>query len=137
MHLTGQIFIILWTTHMYHLVIDMFIPITGRSGGASNPDVVIGIISCFVTLMITSLLVCLLCLFMYFSQLHVYMFPPLQMPLVGLLNRPKILLAGLVSVYILTRATFVVTHLDFPYNDDPKNPVPQRQFITVSNGRGL
>lgn len=55
----------------------------------------------------------------------------LQIPLVGLLNRPKILLVGLVSVYILTRATFIVTHLDFPYSDDPNNPTPQRQFVTV------
>lgn len=61
------------------------------------------------------------------------MFFVLQMPLVGLLNRPKILLAVLASVYILTRAAFVVTHLDFPYKDDPENPTPQRQFITVSN----
>lgn len=63
--------------------------------------------------------------------LKYFFFVP-QMPLVGLLNRPKILLAGLVSVYILTRATFVVSHLDFPYSDNPVNPTPQRQFITVS-----
>lgn len=25
-----------------------------------------------------------------------------------------------------------MTHLDFPYNEDPENPTPQRQFITVS-----
>lgn len=57
LHLIGQVFVILWTSHMYHLIIDVFIPLTGRSGGSSNPDIVIGIISCFFTLLMTSLLV--------------------------------------------------------------------------------
>lgn len=118
---------------MYHLVIDVFIPLTGRSGGSSNPDIVIGIISCFCTLMITSLLVTMIFEIRRMFRDCIILFFLLQMPLVGLLNRPKILLAALASVYILTRATFVVTHLDFPYNKDPENPTPQRQFITVSN----
>lgn len=58
-HLSGQIFIISWTSQIYHLIIGAFIPITGRSEGSSNADVVIGIISCFFTLLMTSLLVTL------------------------------------------------------------------------------
>lgn len=56
-HLSGQIIIILWTSHIYHLIIGAFIPITGRSEGSSNADVVVGMISCFFTLLMTSLLV--------------------------------------------------------------------------------
>lgn len=116
---------------MYHLVVSVFIPLTGRSGGSSNPDVVIGIISCFFTLLMTSLLVNLLLRKNQIESLADYYCSALQIPLVGLLNRPKILLVALVSVYILTRASFIVTHLDFPYSDDPTNPTPQRQFVTV------
>lgn len=54
-----------------------------------------------------------------------------QIPLIGLLRRPKILLFSLIAIYILTRISFF-THIDFPYRDDiDKNPTPQRHFITV------
>lgn len=54
-----------------------------------------------------------------------------QVPLIGLLHRPKIFLGALVSIYILTRISFV-TQIEFPYHDDSNhNPTPQRHFITV------
>lgn len=58
-HLTGQVFVVLWACHFYHAIIAVFIPITGRSGGHKNPDVTIGIISCFFTMFIGSYLVSL------------------------------------------------------------------------------
>lgn len=56
-HLIGQIFIVLWATHFYHLIISVFIPISGRSGGYHNPDVNIAIISAFFTFFVGSYLV--------------------------------------------------------------------------------
>lgn len=107
-HLIGQVFVILWASHFYHLIISVFIPIAGRSGGYNNPDISIGIISCFFTFFIGS-----------------YLFP-----LVGLLKNPKLFLVVLTSLFVITRLGFIGTHIDFPYSDDPKNPTPQRHFIT-------
>lgn len=56
-HLCGQIFIVLWATHFYHAIISVFIPLAGRSGGDKNPDIPIGMISCFFTFFIGSYLV--------------------------------------------------------------------------------
>lgn len=56
-HLIGQIFVILWATHFYHTIIGMFIPIAGRSGGNHNPDIMISVLTCFLTLFITSYMV--------------------------------------------------------------------------------
>ena len=50
----GQIFVLLWTFNFYHTILNVFIPITGRSGSKNNPDLVIGIICCFMTVFICS-----------------------------------------------------------------------------------
>lgn len=108
-HIFGQIFVIIWTTHFYHLVIETFIPLAGRSGGHKNPDILVGIISCSLTFFITSYLA----------------------PLVVLLKRCTNLLITLIVVYAVTRLYIIgVTHYGFPYRDDPKAPSVQRHFIT-------
>lgn len=56
-YLCGQVFIVLWSSHFYHLIISVFIPIAGRSGGYKNPDIPIGYISSFFTIFICSYLV--------------------------------------------------------------------------------
>lgn len=56
-HMIGQFFIVLWSSNFYHVIIDLFIPITGRSGTNKNPDTTIGAICCFTTLFICSYLV--------------------------------------------------------------------------------
>lgn len=64
-HLVGQIFIVLWALHFYHLIMSVFIPISGRSGGYKNPDITIGAISCFFTLFVGS----------YLVIFHIFFFP--------------------------------------------------------------
>lgn len=59
-HVIGQIVTILWTTQLYHMSMLMFIPIAGRSGGGSNPDLMIGHNSAALTVLITSYLVSLI-----------------------------------------------------------------------------
>lgn len=41
----GMIPLVLWTSYLYHVIIELFIPIAGKSGGNYvNPDILIGII---------------------------------------------------------------------------------------------
>lgn len=54
-----------------------------------------------------------------------------QIPLVGLLRSPKSFLIVVAALFVLTRLSFIVTHIGFPYSDDPANPTPQRHYITV------
>lgn len=56
-HLVGQVLIIMWTTQLYHTAVLMFIPIAGRSGAGTNPDLMIGYMSVVLTLLVTSQLV--------------------------------------------------------------------------------
>jgi len=57
--MVGQTFILLWTTNMYHLILSIFIPISGRSGAMKNPDLTIGIICAALTFFATSYIVCI------------------------------------------------------------------------------
>lgn len=111
-HLGGQVLVVLWATHFYHVVFDMFIPIAGRSGGAKNPDLLIAIISCSLTFFITSYLT----------------------PLVILLKRSRHFLLSLLAIYVISRYYFVAfTKYGFPYRDNSNGfPAVQRHFITVN-----
>lgn len=59
-HMSGQFFIILWTSYFYNMVLDLFIPITGRSGSARNPDAIISVLCCATILFMCSYMVRLL-----------------------------------------------------------------------------
>lgn len=48
---------IFWGTYLYHEIVAVFIPIAGRSGANENPDINIGLITCFFTMFIGSYLV--------------------------------------------------------------------------------
>lgn len=58
-HLIGQALVVMWASHFYHAVLGVFVPIAGRSGGQSNPDIAIAIISVFFTFFMGSYLVCM------------------------------------------------------------------------------
>lgn len=36
--------LLLWTTYMYHILIELFVPLTGKSGATMNPDIAIGVL---------------------------------------------------------------------------------------------
>lgn len=109
-HIFGQIVTILWTTHLYHITIMMFIPISGRSGGGTNPEFMIGYLSVGLTVLITSYLT----------------------PLVLLLRTKKTFLWTLLIGIVLFRFVPGFLGSDFPYRDDyNRNPTPQRLFIAV------
>jgi hypothetical protein len=63
LHCLGQIPIVLWVAYLYFIILDLFIPISGKSGGNYvNPDILIG--------MITSLCTVLICV--YFVYFHTF-----------------------------------------------------------------
>lgn len=55
--MVGQFFAILWSSYGHNMIMEIFIPITGRSGPAKNPDVLIAIILCTTTVFICSYMV--------------------------------------------------------------------------------
>lgn len=109
-HIIGQIFVVLWTTHFYHMVLEIFIPIAGRSAGYKNPDIMIAIICCSLTFFITSYLT----------------------PLIILLKQTSHFFVTLLVIYIFSRGYFIgLTNHGFPYRDESNgSPTVQRHFIT-------
>lgn len=57
-HLVGQMFVIIWSTYVYHLFLNLLIPIAGRSGYEKNPELLIGLLTGILTIFITSFMVC-------------------------------------------------------------------------------
>lgn len=53
----GQFFSILWSSYAHNMVMEIFIPITGRSGAMKNPDILIAMILCTTTILICSYMV--------------------------------------------------------------------------------
>lgn len=56
-YIVGAFFSILWTSYMHNIILEIFIPITGRSGAQKNPDVMIAMIIAFSTIFMCSYLV--------------------------------------------------------------------------------
>lgn len=69
-----------------------------------------------------------------FYKFITILFCYLQTPLVGLFNKSKQLLFGLVFVYLFTRVFVIsMTDIAFPYRDDTYGfPTPQRHYISVN-----
>lgn len=110
-HLLFQIFAILWSTQFYHMVLNLFIPITGRIGASINPDFIIGAMANCLTLLSTSYMT----------------------PLIFLLKKTDKLIGELVAITFIALLLASSTHIGFPYRDDSlKAPTVQRHYITVS-----
>lgn len=109
-HLVGQILVVLWTLNFYNIVVDVFVPTSGRAGAKKNPDVMIAIICSTLTFFTTSYLT----------------------PLVILFKKCKNFLIILFATYIVTRFYFIAfTHYGFPYRDTKHGePKVQRHYIT-------
>lgn len=108
-HLVFQIFAILWSTQFYHMMMNMFIPITGRIGASINPDLIIGVIATFLTLLTCSYMT----------------------PLLFLLKKTDKLIGELVAITVIALLLASWTHVGFPYRDDSlKAPTVQRHYIT-------
>uniref|UniRef100_A0A1Q3FHC3 FXNA-like protease n=2 Tax=Culex tarsalis TaxID=7177 RepID=A0A1Q3FHC3_CULTA len=108
-HLGFQLLAMLWATQYYHMFMKLFVPISGRIGGAKNPEYLVGAIAALCTLLVGS-----------------YM-----MPLVQLLKRASELTARLTVFILIALLMACFTQVGFPYRDDSaKAPTVQRHYVT-------
>ncbi|XP_049530243.1 endoplasmic reticulum metallopeptidase 1-like [Anopheles darlingi] len=116
-HLAFQAVAMLWSTNFYHLIMKLFVPITGRIGGTVNPEYLIGLLVAIGGLLCISYLV----------------------PLIGLLKQSSELTARLTVFAMIGFLLACCTQVGFPYRDDSNGePSVQRHYVThtlqVTNG---
>uniref|UniRef100_A0A182NKV7 FXNA-like protease n=1 Tax=Anopheles dirus TaxID=7168 RepID=A0A182NKV7_9DIPT len=109
LHLAFQIPILLWATKFYHLLLKLFVPITGRMGASSNPEYLVAVlVACFGLLCISYLV-----------------------PLVGLLKQTSELTARLTVFALIAFLLGCCTQVGFPYRDEGNGePSVQRHYVT-------
>ncbi|XP_058060808.1 endoplasmic reticulum metallopeptidase 1-like [Anopheles bellator] len=110
-HLAFQLPALLWTTNFYNVLIELFVPITGRFGGSRNPDVFISLLAAAGTLLCCSYL----------------------LPLIAQLRSMMSFTAKLSAITVVTLLVACFSPLGFPYRDEstaPSAPTPQRHYVT-------
>ncbi|KFB37661.1 AGAP003432-PA-like protein [Anopheles sinensis] len=109
-HLVFQLPALLWSTNFYLVLVQLFVPITGRFGGARNPEVFISLLAATGTLLCCSFLI----------------------PFIGQLRSTMNFTAKLSAVTVLTILVACLSPLGFPYRDESTGsaPTPQRHYVT-------
>lgn len=108
------------------ITLSLLIPITGFIGSNKNPDIILGLLVAFFTILVTSPLVSKLTLEKWLFNIF-----SLQTALTNTLRNAKYYFIALASVLILT-LVLIFTPLGFPYSASESYPTPQRQWILVS-----
>ncbi|XP_053657858.1 endoplasmic reticulum metallopeptidase 1-like [Anopheles marshallii] len=109
LHLAFQVPSLLWATKFYHLLLKLFIPLTGRMGAGTNPEYLIGLLVAGGGLLCISYLV----------------------PLVGLLKQTSELTARLTVFAMIAFLLGCCTQVGFPYRDESNGePSVQRHYVT-------
>lgn len=109
-HMLFQFAAVVCTSFYYIVFVNLFVPITGRSGSVVNPDIIIAIVAAIGVLLSCSYL----------------------LPLMTLVKKPLQVTAcfSAVSLVALLLASF--THIGFPYRDAANGqPTTQRHLVTV------
>ncbi|XP_022913826.1 endoplasmic reticulum metallopeptidase 1-like [Onthophagus taurus] len=91
------------------LVLSLFIPITSRIGSDKNPEIIIGIITCLIVILISSF-------FIHY---------------IPLLKNSNIIFIPLIVTFITVGLVF--SPIGFPYSGDNRVPTPQRYMIYHTN----
>ncbi|XP_035796226.1 endoplasmic reticulum metallopeptidase 1-like [Anopheles albimanus] len=110
-HLLFQLPALLWTTNFYNVLIELFVPITGRFGGSRNPEMFISLLAAAFTLLCCSYLI----------------------PFIAQLRSMMSFTAKLSAITVLTLLVALSSPLGFPYQDEstaPSAPTPQRHYVT-------
>uniref|UniRef100_A0A182NKW4 FXNA-like protease n=1 Tax=Anopheles dirus TaxID=7168 RepID=A0A182NKW4_9DIPT len=110
-HIVFQLPALLWATNFYNVLVELFVPITGRFGGARNPEVFIALLAASGTLLCCSYL----------------------MPFIGQLRSATNFTAKLSAVTVLALVLACLSPLGFPYRDESSSaaaPTPQRHYVT-------
>lgn len=92
-----------------HEILALFIPIMGRFGHETNPELLVGLLTAVITIKVTS----------YFTSLILFIRKP--WPILALI------LAAFLAAFILAFTPF-----GFPYQFSLDNPRPQRYSVDVS-----
>ena len=110
LHLAFQVPTLLWATKFYHLLVKLFVPITGRMGAGANPEYLIALlVACFGLLCVSYLV-----------------------PLVGLLKGTSELTARMTVFAMIAFLLGCCTQVGFPYRDESNGePSVQRHYVTV------
>uniref|UniRef100_A0A182T1V9 FXNA-like protease n=1 Tax=Anopheles maculatus TaxID=74869 RepID=A0A182T1V9_9DIPT len=109
LHLAFQIPTLLWATKFYHLLLKLFVPITGRMGAGTNPEYLVALLVACGGLLCVSYLV----------------------PLVGLLKQTSELTARLTVFAMIAFLLGCCTQVGFPYRDESNGePSVQRHYVT-------
>ncbi|XP_050071851.1 endoplasmic reticulum metallopeptidase 1-like [Anopheles maculipalpis] len=109
-HLAFQLPALLWSTNFYNVLVQLFVPITGRFGGSRNPEVFISLLAAAGTLLCCSYWI----------------------PFIGQLRHMMNFTAKLSAIIVLTLALACFSPLGLPYRDESmaKDPTPQRHYVT-------
>ncbi|XP_055524678.1 endoplasmic reticulum metallopeptidase 1-like [Wyeomyia smithii] len=108
-HLLFQFVVIVWSSFYYIVFVNLFVPITGRSGRVVNPDFIIGAVVG-------------LCVVQTCSYL---------LPLITLVRKPSRLTAAFSALFLLTIPIVCFTSIGFPYRDSTSTePSTQRHIVT-------
>ncbi|XP_017781638.1 PREDICTED: endoplasmic reticulum metallopeptidase 1-like [Nicrophorus vespilloides] len=109
-HFVGSSITTTFVMYTALIVLSLFVPITGRMGVNKNPEFIIGAISVFYTLLVTS----------YY------------LPLFTNLRKQSYVTLFLVAISGITFAT-IFSPVGFPYDGNPLAPTPQRFMVYHAN----
>lgn len=107
-HLIAQVIPIMFYGSLLHLALQTFIPITGRDGPDSNPEILIAVFCVGMALLMGGFI----------------------MPLVALCRRTKLIM-GMFGALWAIAVILMATNIGFPYREATS---PQRYWIYVSSG---
>lgn len=111
LHLSVQFIAIVCSSFYYIIFVNLFVPITGRSGTVVNPDTIIGVVAAIGVLLSCSYL----------------------LPLLRLVKQPLKITASFSAVSLVALLLACCTPIGFPYRDASNgNPTTQRHLVTVS-----
>ncbi|XP_054278199.1 endoplasmic reticulum metallopeptidase 1-like isoform X2 [Macrosteles quadrilineatus] len=100
-----------YTVYLSILFLQVFVPVTGRLGADTNPDIIIGVICSVLCVLIAS----------YF------------VPLMVLIRKPWTVFLSLIFLYVAGVLTAMYTSVGFPYLNTPSSPTPQRLYVVHSD----
>lgn len=108
--LASALFPAFYTVYLSILFLQVFIPVTGRMGADTNPDMIIGVISSVLCVLTAS----------YF------------VPLMVLIRKPWAVFLSLILLYVAGVLTAMYTSVGFPYLNSASSPTPQRLYVVHS-----
>uniref|UniRef100_A0A1B6JDY7 FXNA-like protease n=1 Tax=Homalodisca liturata TaxID=320908 RepID=A0A1B6JDY7_9HEMI len=108
--LASALFPAFYTIYLSILFMQVFIPVTGRMGADTNPDIIIGVLSSVLCVVTTS----------YF------------VPLIVLVRKPWAVFFSMFLLCVAGVLTALYTSVGFPYLNSATGPTPQRIMVVHS-----